>query len=210
MGALLAADDLPAARRRLRSLCGREAGTLDEAGVARAVVESVAENTSDAVIGPLVWGACLGLPGLVGYRALNTLDAMVGNRSPRYVRFGWAAARADDVVNLIPARLTAALSVALAGVCGGSPARAARAWRRDGRRHPSPNAGQVEAAFAGALDRTLGGPVTYASGTEERPRLGAGPVPGLADIDRAVRLSSAVSAAGGALAVAAALGRCPR
>ena len=106
--ALLAAGDLAAARRRLTHLVGRRTEQLDEAEIARAVIESVAENTSDAVVAPLFWGAVAGLPGLLAYRAVNTLDAMVGHHSPRYERFGWASARADDIANYLPARLTAA------------------------------------------------------------------------------------------------------
>jgi adenosylcobinamide-phosphate synthase len=202
MTALLARDDLGAARSRLSHLCGRDATSLDAPGLARATVESVAENTSDAVVGPLVWGAVFGVPGLLGYRAINTLDAMVGHRSERYLRFGWAAARADDVANLLPARITAGLAALLAPLVGGRTADAWRIWRRDGGRHPSPNAGRVEAAFAGALGRQLGGPLTYAGRQDDRPRLGDGPAPGTADIARAARLSGAVTAAAGGLAVA--------
>ena len=194
--------DVDAARLRLPHLCGRDPSSLSEAGLARATVESVAENTSDAVVGPLVWGAVAGIPGLVAYRAVNTLDAMVGHRSPRYERFGWAAARLDDAANLVPARLTAALVTALAPVVGGRPSHALRAWRRDGRKHPSPNAGPVEAAFAGALGRTLGGQLSYAGRVEDRPLLGDGPTPAVQDIARAARLSAAVSTAAGAAAVA--------
>src|SRR5205823_11444708 len=111
---LLAHDDLAGARDRVTHLVGRDPSVLDAGGVARAAVESVAENTCDAVVAPLLWGAVAGLPGLVGYRAVNTLDAMVGHRSPRYLRFGWAAARLDDAANLVPARLTALLAAALA------------------------------------------------------------------------------------------------
>ena len=200
----LEADDVIAARGRLPHLCGRDPSSLDAAGLARATVESVAENTSDAIVGPLVWGAVGGVPGLLAYRAVNTLDAMVGHRSPRYARFGWAAARADDVANLVPARLTAALAVLLAPVVGGRPASALRVWRRDGAKHPSPNAGPVEAAFAGALGRTLGGRLSYAGRVEERPLLGDGPAPDVDDVARAARLSAAVSAAAGVLAVAVA------
>lgn len=203
----LRAGDLAAARARLPHLCGRDPSALDEAGIARAVVESVAENTSDAVVGPLVWGALGGVPGLLAYRAVNTLDAMVGHRSPRHERFGWAAARTDDVANLLPARLTAGLAVALAPLVGGRPRAAAAAWRRDGHKHPSPNAGPVEAAFAGALGRTLGGRLAYAGRVEDRPLLGNGPAPGVDDIARATRLSGAVCLAAGALAVAAAAAR---
>jgi adenosylcobinamide-phosphate synthase len=193
--------DLGAARARLPHLCGRDPSALDAAGLARATVESVAENTSDAVVGPLVWGAVAGVPGLVAYRAVNTLDAMVGHRSPRYERFGWAAARADDVANLLPARLCAGLASAAAPLVGGHPSHALRAWRRDGHKHPSPNAGPVEAAFAGALGRTLGGRLCYAGRVEDRPLLGNGPAPDVADIERAARLSAAVAVTAGALAV---------
>ena len=167
----------PAARVQITHLVGRDPSALDEAGIARACVESVAENTSDAVVGPLFWGAVAGLPGLVGYRTINTLDAMIGHRSPRYLRFGWAAARLDDVANLLPARLSAAVVLALAPLFGGSSAEAWRVVRRDARRHPSPNAGPVEAAFAGALGITLGGVNTYGDTVEDRGTLGDGPSP---------------------------------
>jgi len=201
MARLLDEDDVDGARARLSHLCGRDATVLEPAGLVRATVESIAENTSDAVVGPLVWGVVAGVPGLLAYRAVNTLDAMVGHRSDRYVRFGWAAARLDDVVNLVPARLTAALTVALAPLVGGRPRLASRAWRRDGHKHPSPNAGPVEAAFAGALGRTLGGPVSYVGRREDRPLLGDGPAPGVADIARANRLSAAIGRTAGGLAV---------
>src|SRR5690606_4293041 len=136
----LEAGDLRAARERLPHLCGRDPSGLDAGELARATVESLAENTSDAVVAPLFWGAVLGVPGLLAYRAVNTLDAMVGHRSPRYARFGWAAARLDDLANLVPARLTAWLTVLLAGTAGGSARGAAAVLRRDGHRHPSPNA----------------------------------------------------------------------
>jgi adenosylcobinamide-phosphate synthase len=195
MANALETGDLEAARRRLPNLCGRDPSNLDTAGLARATVESVAENTSDAVVGPLVWGAVAGLPGLVGYRAVNTLDAMVGHRSPRYERFGTAAARADDAANLVPARLTALLTAAAAGTVDGSVARALWIWFRDGRRHPSPNAGQCEAAMAGALGVRLGGPNVYFGRSQERPTLGDGRRPDAADVRRAARLSAVVGAA---------------
>ncbi len=209
LAAEVEAGDLPAARRRLPSLCGRDPASLDGAGMARAGTESLAENTSDAVVAPLFWGAVAGVPGLLGYRAVNTLDAMIGHRSPRYARFGWAAARLDDVANLLPARLCALLTVLLAPLVGGSPRAALAAWRRDARAHPSPNAGPVEAAAAGALGVTLGGPTVYAHRTEDRPRLGAGPAPGPADLRRAVRLSRLVSAAAVLLAVGSACAAAP-
>jgi adenosylcobinamide-phosphate synthase len=197
----LADGDLPAARAHLSSLAGRDPRTLGEAELVRATVESVAENTSDAAVAPLFWGAVAGLPGLLAYRAANTLDAMVGYRSPRYARFGWAAARFDDVVNWVPARLTAALTVVTAPLAGGSPAGARRAWRRDGAAHPSPNAGRCEAALAGALGLRLGGRNVYGERVEERPTLGEGRPPGRDDSPRAVRLSRSVWTAAAALAV---------
>jgi adenosylcobinamide-phosphate synthase len=202
MGRELDAGDVEAARKRLPSLCGRSPNALDATALARATVESVAENTSDAVVAPLFWGALFGVPGLLGYRAVNTLDAMVGHRSPRYRRFGWAAARLDDVVNLLPARAAAALTVAGAPVVGGSAQGAWHAWRRDAAAHPSPNAGRVEAAFAGALEIRLGGRTVYAHGVEERPVLGTGRSPDAGHVTRAVELSRVVGAlAGGAAAV---------
>ena len=201
MAGSLEAGNLPAARARLRNLCGRDPAELDSEDLARATVESLAENASDAVVAPLLWGALAGMPGLLGYRAVNTLDAMVGYPSPRYHRFGWAAARLDDVVNLVPARITGMLVVLCAPVAGGSPVRAWQVLRRDGGRHPSPNAGRCEAAVAGALRVTLGGTNTYAGHAEHRPRLGDGPGPAAPDVRRAVRLGRAVGAAATAAAV---------
>ena len=198
--------DLAAARARIPNLCGRDPHALDAAGMARAAAESVAENTSDAVVGPLLWGALAGVPGLLGYRAVNTLDAMVGYRSPRYRRFGWAAARTDDLANLAPARLTALLTVLVAAPLGGSPGGAVRAWRRDAGGHPSPNAGPVEASAAGALGIRLGGLTQYPHGVELRPVLGAGPAPTPADLRRMVRLSRVLGwAAAGVAALLAEL-----
>jgi len=191
----LTTGDLPAARLLLPRLCGRDPERLDATAITRAVVESVAENTSDAIVAPLVWGALAGPAGLAGYRAVNTLDAMVGHHSPRYERFGWASARFDDVANWAPARLTALLAAACAPAVGGSPAATWRAAVSDGPRHPSPNAGWCEAAFAGALGVRLGGSLSYAGRAEHRPELGTGHPPQAADIARAVRLSRAVTAA---------------
>ncbi|MEU6642461.1 cobalamin biosynthesis protein [Saccharomonospora sp. NPDC046836] len=211
MARLIEGGDLPAARKRLGHLCGRDATGLDGAGLARAATESIAENTSDAVVAPLVWGGLAGVPGLLAYRAVNTLDAMVGHRSPRYARFGWAAARADDVANVVPARLSAAFAVAAAPFVGGQPARALRAWRRDAAQHPSPNAGPVEAAFAGALGVRLGGTNSYGGRIEHRGTLGDGPAPGPVALRRSVRLSRLVGLAAVALAaVTAASPRVPR
>jgi adenosylcobinamide-phosphate synthase len=193
--------DLTGARSRLPSLCGRDPSALDGEGLARAGVESLAENTSDAVVAPLLWGAVLGAPGLVGYRVVNTLDAMVGHRSARYHRFGRVAARADDLANLLPARATGALTCAAAPLVGGSPSAAWRVWRRDGRRHPSPNAGQCEAAAAGALAVRLGGENVYSAGVEVRPTMGDGRPPGAGDVRRAAALCGAVGVLGLGLAV---------
>lgn len=198
IGDLLEAGDLDGARERLPRLCGRDPRALDEREIARAVVESVTENTSDAVVAPLFWGAVAGVPGLLAYRAANTLDAMVGHRTERYERFGWAAARLDDALNLAPARLTGALTAVLAPTVGGSRLEAWRTLRHDGAKHPSPNAGRCEAAAAGALGLRLGGTNTYPSGIEHRPYLGAGRAPRGFDIARANRLSAAVSTAAAA------------
>jgi adenosylcobinamide-phosphate synthase len=199
--------DLPAARAQLPTLAGRDPAGLGEPELVRATVESVAENTSDAAVAPLVWGAVAGLPGLLGYRAANTLDAMVGYRSPRYERFGWASARLDDVLNWAPARLTAALTVLTCPLAGGSAGGAWRVWRRDGAAHPSPNAGRCEAALAGALGIRLGGRNVYGSRVEQRPPLGDGRPPVRSDVRRATRLSRTVWTAAAALAVAGRQGR---
>ncbi|MFI6643531.1 cobalamin biosynthesis protein [Streptomyces sp. NPDC050504] len=191
IGGALEAGDLDVARERLPHLCGRDPQALDGAQMARAVVESVAENTSDAVVGALVWGALGGVPGLVAFRAVNTLDAMVGHRSPKYLRYGWASARLDDLAGWPGARLTALLATA----AGGNPGGALRAWRTDASRHPSPNAGPVEAAFAGALGVRLGGTLSYGGRIEHRAVLnGDARAVGSADIARAVRLSRRVGA----------------
>jgi adenosylcobinamide-phosphate synthase len=184
--ALLAAGDLPAARRQLTHLVGRDTSELMSAEISRAVVESVAENTSDAVVAPLLWGALAGVPGLLGYRAANTLDAMVGHHSARYEHYGWASARFDDLLNLPGSRLAGLLAAAAAP----RQARSAwRAWRRDAASHPSPNAGVVEAAFAGALGIRLGGTNRYGARTEHRAPLGEGRAVVPADITRANALA---------------------
>jgi adenosylcobinamide-phosphate synthase len=200
VGELLEAGDLPAARQRVTNLVGRDPAALDDAGLARAAVESVAENTCDAVVAPLLWGAIAGVPGLLGYRAVNTLDAMVGHRSVRYARFGWAAARLDDVANALPARITAGLVAVVAPTVGGDPRRALQTAARDGRAHPSPNSGVSEAAFAGALGLRLGGRNVYQGRPEDRPVLGDGAAPGPGDIYRANRLCAGVTLAAAAVA----------
>ncbi len=200
----LDAGDVPAARGRIRSLVGRDPSTLDAGGLARAVVESVAENSVDAVTATLWWGAALGAPGVVAHRSINTLDAMIGHRSPRYVEFGWAAARSDDLVGWVPSRLTVVV-IAIHTAVRERDARAAgrvlHVVRRDAPRHPSPNAGPVEAAVAAALGVTLGGSNRYAGIAEDRGLLGDGPPPAPVDIARAVRLMRQVDLATLAAAV---------
>lgn len=195
----LVQGNLHAAREQVTHLVGRDPSRLGPDEIARATIESVAENTSDAVVAPLLWGAVAGPAGLLGYRAANTLDAMVGHRTPRHEQFGWAAARFDDLLNLAPARLSAALATGL----GDDTREAWRAWRNDAHQHPSPNAGPVEAAFAGSLGVRLGGTNVYAGASEDRGHLGGGKPPTPADIPRANRLASRVG--WGALLVAATL-----
>lgn len=183
----LNAGDLDSARTSLRALAGRDARQLDESGVSAAVIESLAENSVDAVIASAVWGLVAGAPGVFAHRAINTLDAMVGHHNTRYEHFGWASARVDDAAAWVPARLFAVL------VAAATPARAAevrRLVRRDAAQHPSPNAGVAETAVAAALGRELGGPLRYGDRLEQRPRLGDGPRPTPADIRRARELTS--------------------
>jgi adenosylcobinamide-phosphate synthase len=205
VGRALGGGDVDQARALLPALVGRDPSPLDEKGVARAVVESVAENTVDAVVAPALWATVAGAPGALAYRAVNTLDALVGHRSPRYVRFGWPSARLDDVAGWVPARTTAALVAAV------RPSRAKDIWsavRHDAPRHPSPNAGVAEASFAAALGLRLGGLNVYAGRPELRPTLGGGRTAETQDIERAVRLSRDVTYALAALlALAGAGGR---
>jgi adenosylcobinamide-phosphate synthase len=202
MAAALQQDDLPSARERLTHLCARDPSGLAADQLARATVESLAENTSDAVVAPVLWAAFLGAPGVLGYRAVNTLDAMVGYRSERYQDFGWASARLDDLVNLLPSRLTGVLTVGCAPLVGGSPRRAWRVWCADCRRHPSPNAGHCESAAAGALDVQLGGSNVYAGRVETRPVVGAdGRPPDWRDIRRGAALSRYVGYTAAAIAI---------
>jgi adenosylcobinamide-phosphate synthase len=192
IGDALGAGDLDGARELLPTLVGRDPVLLDADEIARAVVESVAENTVDAVVAPALWGAVAGAPGALGHRAVNTLDSMVGHRSDRYERFGWASARLDDIAAWVPARATAALVTIV------RPARAGDVWRvvrRDAGAHPSPNAGVAEAAFAAALELRLGGTNRYGERVEHRAELGDGKPPAPADIGRAVALSRDVTRA---------------
>jgi adenosylcobinamide-phosphate synthase len=190
VGRALGDGDLAEARKLLPSLVGRDPAGLDEAGIARAVVESVAENTTDAIVAPALWTVAAGATGTFLHRAGDTLDSMVGYRNDRYARFGTAAARLDDVLAWAPARTTAAL-VALV-----RPSRAADVWRTvraDAAGHPSPNAGVAEAAFAAALDVQLGGINHYGGTAESRPVMGDGRPVDAADITAAVTLSRHVS-----------------
>ncbi len=201
IGERLADDDLDGARLRLPALVGRDPESLDAKGVARAVVESVAENTVDAVVAPACWAAVGGAAGAGFYRAANTLDAMVGHRNERYRQFGWAAARLDDAANWIPARLTALLVAAV------RPAQAREVLDAlvHPPAHPSPNAGVAEAAFAAALGLRLGGDTVYAGRVDPRPTFGTGRPPEAADIDAAIRLSRDVTLALAALLATPAL-----
>lgn len=187
-------QSLPAGRSAVSHIVGRDPETLDESGVARAAIESLAESTSDGVIAPLFWLIIGGLPALALYKAVNTADSMIGHKTERYLAFGWAAARLDDVLNFIPARLTALLvSGAALLVKGADPASAWRIARRDARKHDSPNAGWPEAALAGALDFRLGGARRYGGELIDLPEFGEGrDALGPGDIDRALMLYSRV------------------
>jgi adenosylcobinamide-phosphate synthase len=179
----LAAGDIEAARKAVSMIVGRDANQLEEAGIAGAAIESLAENTSDGVVAPLFWGALFGLPGIVGYRAINTLDSMIGHRSERHEAFGWAAARIDDVANFIPARLTGLLFA----LTGSAPRDALLCMTKDARRHRSPNAGWPEAAMGGALGVRLCGPRAYHGKLADEPWLNGGARdPAAADVSRAL------------------------
>ena len=202
IGDALAADDLDLARRRLPALVGRDPSALDKGEIARAVVESVAENTVDALVAPACWALVAGAPGVLAHRAVNTMDAMVGYRNERYADFGTAAARLDDLAAWAPARLTALL---VAAARPSSAGLVLRTVRRDAGAHPSPNAGVAEAAFAAALGVQLGGTNRYGDRVEARATLGDGRPVVASDIARAVRLSGdCTSVLGAGLAVAGA------
>ncbi|MDQ3316071.1 MAG: adenosylcobinamide-phosphate synthase CbiB [Actinomycetota bacterium] len=179
--------DLVAARDRIGELVGRDTKHLTPGEVARAAIESVAENASDGVVAPMFYGLLLGAPGALAYKAINTLDSMIGHPQPPYTNLGWASARLDDLANLLPARLTALLAAAVSGSTGEAAATLSSA-RQYGPLTRSPNAGWAEAAFAGALGLALGGANVYGSILREGPILGDGRPPEPADIRRAVRL----------------------
>ncbi len=168
----LAEGNLVEARRRLGAIVGRDTDDLDETGIARATVESVAESTVDGVTAPLLFALVGGPVAAMVYRAINTLDSMFGHQDERYRLFGWAAARCDDVANYLPARLTAPVMVLAACFLGQRPWQAWRILVRDGRRHASPNAGLPEAAMAGALGVQLGGPCHYDGQLMDKPAIG--------------------------------------
>lgn len=181
----LASGDVEGARFAVSMIVGRNAAELDSPAIARAALESLAENTSDGVVAPLFWGAIFGLPGLVIYKAINTMDSMIGYRSERYLAFGWAAARLDDIANFIPARLTGLLYVLVAP----KPWAALQVMRRDAPHHRSPNAGWPEAAFAAALGVRLSGPRLYDGQMSADPWLNkSGRDPSAQDIEHGLRL----------------------
>ncbi|HET9060537.1 MAG TPA: adenosylcobinamide-phosphate synthase CbiB [Acidimicrobiales bacterium] len=199
--------DLDAARQAARWLVGRDVAGLDETELSRAAVESVAENTVDAVVAPLLYSALWGACGALGYRAVNTLDAMVGYRNERYQQFGWASARLDDLANLVPARATALLIMLL------QPKTAGTIWRtvrRDAPGHPSPNAGVAESAFAAALGVRLGGANSYGGKVELRALMGDGRPPRPADVGRAVALSRRVGIAAAVISAGVGVARALR
>jgi len=179
----LLAGDVAAARDAVSRIVGRDPASLDDAGIARAAIESLAENASDGIVAPVFWGALFGLPGILGYKAINTLDSMIGHRSERHEAFGWAAARIDDVANFIPARLTGFLFVLLAP----QRSEALACMTCDARRHRSPNAGWPEAAMAGGLGVRLSGPRIYHGSITNEPWLNEGARdPRAADITEAL------------------------
>ncbi|MDR7155969.1 adenosylcobinamide-phosphate synthase [Sphingobium xenophagum] len=179
----LAAKDLPLARQQVARIVGRDTDALDTSGVARAAIESLAESFCDGIAAPLFWLLLLGLPGVWAYKAINTADSLIGHREPRWRAFGWAAARSDDLLNLLPARIGGAL-ICIAGGGGW------RILRRDARAHASPNAGWTEAAMAGALGLRLAGPIAYDGVDHSKPWIGDGRAQAdAADIHRALRIT---------------------
>jgi adenosylcobinamide-phosphate synthase len=192
-------NDLPRARAAVARIVGRDTAGLSASGVAAAAIESLAESFNDGIVAPVFWLAIGGLPGLFAYKALNTADSLIGHREPRWRMFGWAAARGDDVLNLLPARLAGLLIVAAGG--GGFGVM----WR-EASRHASPNSGWPEAAMAGALRVQLGGATAYDGVLHQRPTFGTGPRPQVSDLRRALRIYLTACALLWALALALAFG----
>jgi adenosylcobinamide-phosphate synthase len=191
VAAALTSGGLPDGRRAIAKIVGRDPESLDEAGVCRAALESLAENFSDGVVAPVFWALVFGLPGILVYKTINTADSMVGHRTPRHLAFGWAAARLDDLLNLIPARIAGLLIVASSLVVTGAQARdGLRAMMRDAAKHRSPNAGWQEAALAGALGVALAGPRRYSGVTVEDQwmNLGGRSEATIDDIRKALRI----------------------
>lgn len=209
VGTALQREGLAGGRIAVAKIVGRDPESLDEHGVTRAAIESLFENFSDGVVAPAFWYLLLGLPGLFAYKTASTLDSMIGHRSPKYLYFGWAAARFDDALNWIPARLTAALICLAALVLPGARAgQAARVALGDARKHRSPNAGWPEAAAAGALGLALGGPRRYLGTAMDEPWLGAGRARAtLADLGAALKLYLAAAAVLAALLLIGAAAR---
>jgi adenosylcobinamide-phosphate synthase len=200
VAAALEADDLALARHRVARIVGRDTAALDADEIARAAIETLGESACDGIVAPLFWFALGGVPAALAFKAASTLDSMIGHREPRYRRFGAFAARLDDALNFVPARITAALIA----VCAGTPRRTlAVAWR-DAPGHASPNAGWPEAALAGALNVRLGGANTYAGERIDGPHFNAGaPAPAVADVRRAMRVVRRAARAARALAIGA-------
>ena len=195
VAAALETGGVAAGRQAVAHIVGRDTDKLDAAGVARAAIESLAENFSDAIVAPVFWMAIGGLPGAALYKAINTADSMIGHRTPRHQAFGWAAARLDDLVNLPASRLSALLLVAAAALSGNGAGTAWRAVRRDAAKHRSPNAGYPEAAMAGALGLSLAGPRVYSGALVEDAFMGDGRREvEAADIRRALALYRAADA----------------
>jgi adenosylcobinamide-phosphate synthase len=192
---------LAGARKAVAMIVGRDPEQLDEAGICRAAIESCAENFSDGVVAPVFWLALLGLPGLIAYKTINTADSMIGHRTERYQSFGWAAARLDDLVNLVPARLSALLLASAAPIAGGSVSTSLRVVKRDASKHRSPNAGWPESAMAGALGVALAGPRRYATHMVDDPFLNAEATSQIVDLYAAACVLEAAAYAALALVV---------
>jgi len=203
----LASGNLPGARQAVAKIVGRDTETMPESEIVRATVETIAESTADGVIAPLVYLTIGGAPLALAYKAINTLDSMIGHRDARYVHLGWASARLDDLANWIPSRLTAGCIAIAAGLFAGQWSRMSDSWKilvRDGHKHPSPNSGRPEAAMAGALGIQLGGVNYYDGCGQERPRMGDQTrVLSRSDIDDASRIMLITYGLGLVLALAA-------